>query len=395
MKFLHIYLFTLLLPVAAFAIPPAVAEQPQAISSIHTTPPTPLVMLTAQSYLLYDYTTKQVLLEKNAHTRIEPASLTKLMTAYVVFSALKQNKFTLGQKVTPTAQAIHAQPTESRMLLQPGKSVTIEALIKGLIVVSANDAARVLAESIATNETNFAAMMNQEAQRLGLLNTHFVNATGLPDAMHYSSAHDLALLSAAILSHFPEHAPLFSVREIEYNHIKLYSRNRLLWQDPYVDGMKTGHTKNSGYSLIASANRDNHRLISVVMNTNSENLRNAESQQLLNYGFQNFEFYSLYSKNSVVSDLRLWKGTANTLKAGIREGLSITLPKGQRPLLKATIETQQPLLAPISSGQQIGTMKLTFDGKPYLEFPLVALEAVPLVNVFSRGIDSIRIFFNW
>jgi D-alanyl-D-alanine carboxypeptidase (penicillin-binding protein 5/6) len=394
MKFSHLFLFALLLPVFASATPPAVAEQTEAMASFRTTPPTPLAMMTAQAYLLYDYTTRQILLEKNAHARVEPASLTKLMTAYVVFTALKQNKLTLVQKVKPTAQAIHSQPSESRMLLLPGKSVSIDELIKGLIVVSANDAARVLAESIAANEAAFAVMMNQEAQRLGLLDTHFVNATGLPDAMHYSSAYDLALLSAAILDHFPEHFPLYAVREFEYNHIKHYNRNRLLWQDPYVDGMKTGHTESSGYSLIATAKRDNHRLISVVLDTNSENLRSAESQQLLNYGFQNFEFYTLYGKNAAVSDIRLWKGTANTLKAGIREGLSITLPKGQRPLLKATIETQQPLLAPINSGQQIGKMKLTFDGKPYLEFPLVALEAVPLVNVFSRGIDSIRIFFN-
>lgn len=389
MKFTLTLLVALILPVFADAKPQTTADNPGSVDAPQGQAP----KLAAQAYLLYDYTSRQTLLEQKSHERKEPASLTKLMTAYITFSALKQNTLSLSEKVTPSAQALRTQRSESRMFLDRSKPVTIEELLSGLIIVSANDAARVLAERIANNETAFAELMNKEALRLGMLDTHFVNATGMPDPLHYSSAYDLAILTAAIISDFPEHFPLYSQREYEYNHVKNYNRNRLLWLDPYVDGMKTGHTESGGFSLIATAKRNNHRLITVVLGTTSENLRSSESQRLLNHGFQDFETFSLYGKNATVSNLRLWKGTENTVKAGIRNGLTLTLPKGQRALLKATIETRQPMLAPISDGQQVGILKLTLDGKPYLEFPLVALEPVPLVNIFSRGIDSIRMIF--
>jgi len=350
--------------------------------------------LSANTYLLYDYTSKQVLLEQASHERVEPASLTKLMTAYLTFSALRDGKISLSQKITPSTQAVKSQHADSRMFLSHNNTVSIDELIHGLIIVSANDAARVLAETIAGNEAAFAEQMNQQAARLGMVDTHFANASGMPDPLHYSSAYDMALLTAAIINDFPEHFPLYAMREYEYNHVKSYNRNRLLWLDPYVDGMKTGHTESAGYSLIATAKRNSHRLISVVLGTSSESLRSSESQRLLNYGFQNFDMYRIYQSNETVRDIRLWKGTENTLKAGLRDGLIITLPKGQRNLLKATIETEQPLLAPISNGQQVGVLKLTFDNRPYLELPLVALESVPLVNIFSRGIDSIRMIFS-
>ena len=350
--------------------------------------------LAARTYLLYDYTTGQTLHEQNGHERIEPGSLTTLMTAYLTFSALEQNKLSLSQKVTPSNYAVRVQRSESRLFLERNKSVTVDELLHGLIIVSANDAARALAETIAENEAAFAEQMNREAQRLGMADTHFVNATGLPDPLHYSSAYDLALLSAAIVKDFSEHFALYSQREYEFNHIKQYNRNRLLWLDPYVDGMKTGQTESSGHSVVATAMRGNHRLISVVLGTASEHLRNSESQRLLNYGFQDFDIFYLYKKNETVSNVRLWKGTENSVKVGLREGLTLTLPKGQRALLKATIETQQPLLAPIGDGQQLGILRLTLDGKPYMELPLVALESVALVNIFSRGIDSIRMIFS-
>ena len=236
--------------------------------------------------------------------------------------------------------------------------------------------------------------MNKEAQRLGMVDTHFANSTGLPNPLHYSSAYDFVLLTSAILKDFPEHFPLYSIRNFTYKQIKHYNRNRLLWMDPYVDGMKTGHTESAGYCLIATASRDNHRLISVVMGSATDTLRSIESQRLLNYGYQNYEIFYLYKKNQAISKIRLWKGTENTVKVGLREGLIVSLPKGQRELLKASVETEQPLLAPISDGQQIGILKLTLDDKPYLEFPLMALEPVPLVNIFSRGIDSIRMIFS-
>lgn len=395
MKFTLTLLLALLLPVVADAKPLPADNSPAANNlGAADNKQTQAPKLSARAYLLYDYTTRQILLEQNGHERIEPASLTKLMTAYITFAALKQNKFSLSQKVTPSTQALRTQRSESRMYLEHSKPVTIAELLRGLIVISANDAARVLAETIANNEAAFAELMNKEAQRLGLRDTHFVNSTGLPDPLHYSSAYDLALLSAAVMNDFPEHFPLYSLREYEYNHIKHYNRNRLLWLDPNVDGMKTGHTESAGFGLIATAKRNDHRLISVVLGATSEHLRSSESQRLLNHGFQDFEIFYLYNKNATVSNIRLWKGTENTVKAGIRDGLTLTLPKGQRALLNATIETQQPLLAPISGGQQVGILKLTFDGKPYLEFPLVAVEAVPLVNIFSRGIDSIRMIFS-
>lgn len=350
--------------------------------------------LAARSYTLYDYTSGQTLHEQDGHERVEPASLTKLMTAYLTFNAIRQGKLSLNQKIIPSSYAIRSQHSESRLFLEHGKNVSIDELLHGLIIVSANDAARALAETIAGNESFFAEQMNKEAQRMGMTNTHFVNSTGLPDPLHYSSSHDMALLAATILTDFPEYFPFYSQREYEFNKIKQFNRNRLLWFDPYVDGMKTGHTENAGYSLVATAKRGNHRLISVVLGTTSEHLRSSESQRLLNHGFQDFEIFHLYKKNEAVSNIRLWKGTENTVKAGLREGLTLTLPKGHRSKLKATIETQQPLLAPISDGQQLGLLKLTLDGKPYMELPLVALDPVPLVNIFSRGIDSIRMIFS-
>ena len=385
-------LFALLLPVIAQAKPLPAANNPVSVATDDQQTQAP--KLSARAYLLYDHSSKQILLEQNSHERTEPASLTKLMTAYLTFDAIRQNKLSLNDKVIPSTRALRAQPSESRLFLSRNKAVTIEELLRGLIVASADDAARTLAETVADTEADFAEQMNKEAQRLGMRDTHFVNATGLPDPLHYSSAYDLALLSAAIVDDFPEHFPLYAVREYEYNHIKHYNRNRLLWLDPNVDGMKTGHTESTGYSLVATAKRKNHRLISVVLGTTSEHLRSSESQRLLNHGFQDFEIFYLYKKNDVVSNIRLWKGTENSVKAVLRDGLTLTLPKGQRALLKASIETQKNLLAPISSGQQVGILRLTFDGKPYLELPLVAQEAVPLVNIFSRGIDSIRMIFS-
>ena len=379
MKFALTLLFALfpLLSDAADSAPPA--------------PPT----LAAKSYVLYDYTSNQILVNRNGNERIQPASLTKLMTAYVTFSAIKQGKLSLNQRVTPSAYSLRILGEESRMFLEPGKPVKIDDLLRGLIVQSGNDAARVLAETIANHELAFATdMMNKEAQRLGMLNTHFVNATGLPEDQHYSSANDLALLAAAIVRDFPEFYFIYSLREYEYNRVKQFNRNQLLWLDPFVDGMKTGHTETAGFCLVASAKREQHRLISVVIGAPSENLRTSESQRLLNYGFQNFEVIQLYKKDQAVSSVRTWKGTEKKIDIGFRNDLFVTIPAGQRDQLKAALETQQPLIAPIEKGQKIGVLKLSLNGKPYFELPLIALDSVPLANVFSRGVDTIRLLFN-
>ncbi len=349
--------------------------------------------LVAKSYLLYDFTSNQILLSHNARERVEPASLTKLMTAYLTFSALRLKQLTLGQSTLPTAEILLSQEVESRMFLEKDKAVTIAELLRGLIILSGNDAARVLATVIAGNEADFAALMNKEAQRLNMTDSHFVNATGVPHPQHYTSAYDLALLAAAIVRDFPEHYPLYNMREYQYNNIKQANRNRLLWLDPHTDGMSTCYSESADFCLVASARRDQRRLLSVVMGVASDNLRVAESQKLLNYGFQNFEAVRLYQKNQPVASVRLWKGAASKVNVGFRRDLTLSIPTGRLAQLKASMETQQPLMAPVSGGQKIGLMKLTLNGKLYAEFPLVALEPVPLANIFSRGWDSIRLLF--
>ncbi|MBI4809483.1 MAG: D-alanyl-D-alanine carboxypeptidase [Nitrosomonadales bacterium] len=349
--------------------------------------------IAADSYALYDYTSGQFLTEQNANKHIPPAHLTKLMTAYVVFGAIKQGKLSLTQRLTPSAYATRIQSEESRMFLNTGKEVAVEELLRGLIVQSANDAARVLAEVIANHEMALADTMNSEAQRMGLKDTHFVNATGLPDAQHYSSAHDMALISAALIRDFPEYYFIFAQREYQYNGINQFNRNRLLWLDPFVDGLATGYSETDDFYLAASAKRDERRLISVVIGTDTEKLRSSESQRLLNYGFQNFEAIKLYSKEQAVSDKRIWKGTFKRLNLGFRTDRYITIPKGQRSALKATLETRQPILAPVSRGQQIGILHLTLNEVPYLDIPVVALDDIRLANVFSRGVDNIRLLF--
>jgi D-alanyl-D-alanine carboxypeptidase (penicillin-binding protein 5/6) len=354
-------------------------------------PPAP--QLAAKSWVLYDYTSNQILVNQNGDERIEPASLTKLMTAYLTFVALKQGDLTLRQSVAPSADALRNRGEESLMFLDSRKDVTINELLHGLIIQSGNDAARVLAQTISGSEEQFADLMNKEARQLGMKNTHFVNSTGLPDAQHYSSAYDLALLGAAIVRDFPEYYTLYSLRDYQYNNIKQPNRNRLLWMDPFVDGMKTGHTESSGFCLVASSKRDKRRLISVLIGAASDSLRATESQKLLNYGFEYFETVRLYRKDQTVASLRLWKGTERTVEVGFREDLFLSVPAGQLAQMKVVMETPSPLMAPIESGQPVGKLKLMLGGKPYAEFPLVALADVPLANVFARGWDSIRLLF--
>ncbi|MEK7836044.1 MAG: D-alanyl-D-alanine carboxypeptidase family protein, partial [Pseudomonadota bacterium] len=342
-------------------------------------------------YLLLDFHSQQALASRNPGARVEPASLTKLMTAYLTFAALRQKQIQLTQTVPVSERAWKAEG--SRMFIEPRKPVTVDELMRGMIVQSGNDASIALAELIAGSEQTFAQQMNREAQRLGMKNTHFVNSTGLPNPQHYSTAHDLALLASAIIRDFPEYHPLYSTREYRYNNITQANRNRLLWTDPTVDGMKTGYTENAGYCLITSARRGERRLVSVVLGTASEAARAAESQKLLNYGFQYYDSVKLYEKSRPVASLRVWKGTSNNVNVGFPDDLYVSPPKGQADKLKAVLESEQPLFAPIGAGQRIGTMKLSLDGKPYAEFPVLALEAVTLAGVLGRGWDSIRLLF--
>jgi D-alanyl-D-alanine carboxypeptidase (penicillin-binding protein 5/6) len=347
--------------------------------------------LAADQYVLYDFNSQQVLVDHKSDERIAPASLTKLMTAYVVFGALNQGKLTLQQELTPTVYALRIQNKEPRMFLEANKPVKVETLLRGLIVQSANDAARVLAEAIAHHEISFADLMNKEADRLAMTNTHFANATGVPEEQHYSSAHDLALLAAALIRDFPELYALYALREYKYNSINQFNRNRLLWLDPFVDGMQTAYTDEAGFSLIASAKRDNRRLISVVLGSDKEDMRSTESQRLLNHGFKEYESVLLYHKDQILTGMRVWKGTSDQTHIGFREDRYVTVPVGQRTQLSATLETMQPVIAPVNVGQSIGTLHLLLNGEPFLDLPVVALESVRLANVFSRGVDAIRL----
>ncbi len=352
----------------------------------------PDISIAAKAYMLSDYQSGQVLASKNAHERVEPASLTKLMTAYIVFSALKQNRIQRDQVVPVSNQAWRM--IGSRMFIEPNKEVTVDELIRGMIVQSGNDACIALAEVIAGSEEFFVQMMNQEAQRLGMNDTHFMNTTGLPHPDHYTSAHDLTLLAAAIIRDFPEFYPLYSLKEYTYNSITQPNRNRLLWLDPHVDGMKTGWTKTAGYCLITSAKRDKRRLISVIMGTKSAGERSKESQRLLNYGFQFYDTVHLYKKGEALTAIELWKGSQGVFQAGFDTDVYFSIPKGQAGNLKATMEYKQPLIAPVSTGQEVGAVKFTLNGQLVEIYPLVALEDVNEGNFVERTWDSLKLLFN-
>jgi D-alanyl-D-alanine carboxypeptidase (penicillin-binding protein 5/6) len=348
-------------------------------------------VVAAKSYALYDFQANQMIIAHNADERVEPASITKLMTAYLAFDALKKKTLKPDQIVPVTQAAWKAEG--SRTFIDPRTPVTVDELLKGMIVQSGNDASIALAEAIAGSEESFAQLMNKEAKRLGLANTNFLNATGLPHPQHYSTAADLIKLAAALIRDHPDYYPLYALREYTYNKIKQPNRNRLLWSDPTVDGVKTGQTKNAGYCLVSSAKRGERRLVSVVLGTESAAARANESQKLLNFGFQFYETVRLYQKGQSVATLTVWKGTSDKLNAGVDRDLFFSLPKGQSDKLKASLESQQPLIAPIAAGQRVGTMKLTLDGKPFTEVPVHALEKVELGNIFARGWDTLRLFF--
>ena len=354
--------------------------------------PTPPA-LAAKSWLLIEAGSGQELAAQAADERLEPASLTKLMTAYLTFAAIKQGTIKPEQTIVVSEKAWKAQG--SRMFIQVNTQVKIDDLIKGMIVQSGNDACVALAEAIAGSEETFAQMMNQQAQKLGMKATNFKNAAGMPDPEHYTTARDLATLTRALIHDFPEdYAKYYSMKEFRYNNITQPNRNRLLWLDPTVDGVKTGHTDAAGYCLISSAKRDTRRLISVVLGTKSDAVRTQESLKLLNFGFQAYDAVKLYAKDDAVANLPVWKGQAKTLKAGFTEDFVMVVPKGYGPRIKSELQSQQPLIAPVAQGQVVGTMKVSIDGKPYGDFPVVAIDGVPVAGIFGRAIDTMRLWFN-
>ena len=344
-----------------------------------------------KAWIIGDLTSGQLLASHKADERFEPASLTKLMTAYVVFSAVREKKLSLEQQVNVTPRALKV--AGGRMYLDGRKPVTADDLIRGVVIQSANDASIALAEAVAGNEEAFARLMNREASRLGLKNTRFMNSTGLPDAQHYSTARDLYLLTAALIRDFPnEYAQYYSQKEFRYNNISQPNRNRLLWVDPSVDGVKTGHTEAAGYCLIASSRRGGRRLLTVLLGSTSEATRAQDSLRLLNWGYQFYDGIKLYSAGTPVKQIDVWKGAARQVNVGVGTDLIVSVPKGEADKLKAELISQQPLVAPLARGQHVGVLRVTHDGKPFAEYPLIALEPVAQAGFFGRTWDTLRLW---
>ncbi|MEO8385366.1 MAG: D-alanyl-D-alanine carboxypeptidase family protein [Betaproteobacteria bacterium] len=355
----------------------------------------PAPPIAARAYILFDAGSGQILAQQAASDRFEPASLTKLMTAYLSFQALRDKKLTLTQTLPVSERAWRAEG--SRMFIDPKQTPAVEQLLRGMIIQSGNDASIALAEAIAGSEDLFAQLMNKQAQKLGMKNSNFVNATGLPNAQHYSTAEDMVILADALIRDFPAEVGYYKEREFTYNKIKQPNRNRLLWLDPTVDGLKTGHTEAAGFCLAATAKRGEgdkaRRLISIVLGTTSDVARTQESQKLLNFGFQFFDSQKLYKKGEAIATPEIFKGTQNTIKLGFDRDIWLTLPKDKFAGMKASLTTMQPLIAPYSPGQKAGVMKLTQNDKLVAEIPVVALESVPVAGLLGRGWDAIRLIF--
>lgn len=348
--------------------------------------------LAAKSWLLLDMSSNQVLNTEKPDERIEPASLTKLMTAYLTFAAIHKKTLALDQLLPVSEKAWRTGG--SKMFVRVDTQVAVEDLIKGMIVQSGNDACVTLAEGIAGSEENFAQMMNREAQRLGMKNSHFTNATGLPDPNLYTTARDLSLLAAALIRDFPEeYKKYYSMKEFRYNNITQPNRNRLLFLDPTVDGVKTGHTEAAGYCLISSALRNQRRLLSVVLGTASDNARASESQKLLNWGFISYDAVALFAKDQAIATLRVWKGARSEITARLPDDLNVSVPKGYADKVKSEFVPEPRLIAPIEAGQKLGVIKVSIEDKPYGEYPVTALEKIELGNIFIRIIDTIRLWF--
>ncbi|MEJ2534034.1 MAG: D-alanyl-D-alanine carboxypeptidase [Gammaproteobacteria bacterium] len=346
--------------------------------------------LGASSYILVDYDSGRVLVDHNATVRSDIASITKLMTGYAVFRELAAGKINLSDIVPVSEKAWRTGG--SRMFIEPGMEVTVEQLLLGMIVQSGNDASVALAEFVAGTEETFATLMNLYAEELGMADTHYVNATGLPDENHYSTAKDVATLSAAIIRQFPQYYGWYSQKEYTFNDIRQHNRNNLLWRDPAVDGLKTGHTEAAGYCLASSAKRDGMRLISVVMGSASEQSRASESQSLLTYGFRFFETVQLYREGDQLSESRVWKGETDQVALGVASDLFVTIPRGRYDDLEAKLLLQQELMAPLSAGQELGRVRVSLDGEVIAERGLLALSEVPAAGFIGRTIDGLSLW---
>ena len=352
--------------------------------------PTPPA-IEARAYILQDYDSGTVLVEVNADAPMEPASLTKMMTVYVALAQLADGKFQMDDLVRISKKAW--KMGGSKMFIEVGKQVPVEDLLKGIIIQSGNDASVALAEFVAGDESAFADLMNQYARQLGMSNSNFVNASGLPQPEHYSTARDMANLAAALVRDFPVHYPLHAVRSYTWNNIKQYNRNPLLRRDDSVDGVKTGHTESAGYCLVASAKQGNMRLVSALMGSASEDSRLTETQALLRYGFRFFETNRVYESGAPITRVRVWQGQSEQLEMGIAEDLYLTVPRGQLGKLATGIVVEEKILAPVRAGQQLGVVSISLDGEAIAQRPLVALAEMPQGGLWRRMSDTVKLWF--
>lgn len=351
----------------------------------------PVPAIAARAWISIDAVTGQVVASYNPDMKIEPASLTKIMSAYVAFNALKQKRLTLDQDISVSQTAWKTRG--SRMFIEPRKPVTVDELLKGMIIQSGNDASVAIAEAVAGNEAAFATLMNQQAQAMGMTNSNFLNATGLPDPEHVTTVRDLSTLARRMILDQPEYFPYYSTREFTYNKIKQTNRNRLLWADPSIDGMKTGYTEAAGYCLVATARRGDRRVITVIVGSSSTATRAEDSLKLLNWTFQNFETIKLFDKSHPAVEARVWEGKTEVANLGTLEPLWVTVPRGKAGDVKPVAKRPDPLFAPLEQGQKVGTLTLTIDDRMLMTRPLEVLESVERAGLFGRMADTVRMWF--
>jgi D-alanyl-D-alanine carboxypeptidase (penicillin-binding protein 5/6) len=345
----------------------------------------------ASSYLLMDFNSGEFLVEENSEQKLPPASLTKIMTIYVAATELKNGKISLEDDVLVSEKAWRTEG--SRMFIEVGKQVKLGDLIHGVVIQSGNDASVALAEYISGTEDVFADLMNKHAERLGMKNTNFMNSTGLPDPNHYTTAKDLAILARAMIKDYPEQYKLYSMKEFTYNNIKQHNRNKLLWRDRNVDGMKTGHTEAAGYCLVASALKDEMRLISVVMGTDGVNARAKASQALLNYGYRFYETHKLYSAGEMITAAKIWKADVENLNLGAAKDIYVTIPRGQYDKLEPVVEFDKKIIAPVLKDEQKGVLNVMLENKNIVSVPLLALETVAEGSLVNKLKDEVRLLF--
>lgn len=352
-------------------------------------PPVPAI--DAKAYLLMDGQSGKILASQNADTRVEPASLTKLMSAYVLMSEIKKGTIKLTDNVRISEKAWRTQG--SKMFVEVNKTVPFNDLLMGMIIQSGNDATIALAEHTAGSEESFAALMNQYAQALGMKNSHFANSTGWPDPNHYATAHDMAILTRALINEFPEHYKLYKIKEYTYNGIWQFNRNPLLKHDQDVDGVKTGHTETAGFCLIGSAVKNNMRLISVVIGANSDKGRETASMALLNFGFRFYETVQVHLANNAITTPEVFKGEKSSVALGVNENLYVTIPRGKREHLQANVNVNNAIVAPIIKGKQYGQVEIKVDNQAVETRPLIALEGIKEGGLWRRAVDSVKLWF--